>query len=205
MQHSLAAILTVQELDMKMLRLMRLKQERQKEMTHIGAIKADLTGQLETRRHELMEIKKEMRLLEGRNEELKERMQKLEAQQSAVKKVDEFNALTHEMSAVSKERHSIDQQLGEMSEKLTAHEEVAKTAESSLKTTQESSATLEKEIDESIREINSEGRRLAAERKEKQVAVPAEIFKIYERLFYNKKDRVVVPIENRTCSGCHIL
>ena len=28
---------------------------------------------------------------------------------------------------------------------------------------------------------------------------------IYERLLRNKKDRVVVPIENRTCSGCHIV
>ncbi len=31
-----------------------------------------------------------------------------------------------------------------------------------------------------------------------------EIMRIYERLLNNKKDRVVVPIENRTCSGCHI-
>ena len=29
--------------------------------------------------------------------------------------------------------------------------------------------------------------------------------KVYERLLRNKKDRVVVPIENRTCSGCHIV
>ena len=28
---------------------------------------------------------------------------------------------------------------------------------------------------------------------------------IYERLLRNKKDRVIVPIENRTCSGCHIV
>ena len=31
-----------------------------------------------------------------------------------------------------------------------------------------------------------------------------EVLQIYERLLRNKKDRVVVPIENRTCSGCHI-
>ena len=31
-----------------------------------------------------------------------------------------------------------------------------------------------------------------------------EIMRIYKRLLNNKKDRVVVPIENRTCSGCHI-
>ncbi|MCB1149304.1 MAG: hypothetical protein KDK48_03995, partial [Chlamydiia bacterium] len=31
-----------------------------------------------------------------------------------------------------------------------------------------------------------------------------EVFAIYERLMRNKKNRVVVPIENRCCSGCHI-
>ena len=28
---------------------------------------------------------------------------------------------------------------------------------------------------------------------------------MYEKLLKNKRDRVVVPIENRCCSGCHIL
>jgi predicted nucleic acid-binding Zn-ribbon protein len=32
-----------------------------------------------------------------------------------------------------------------------------------------------------------------------------ELFGIYERLLRNKKSRVVVPIENRSCSGCHIM
>ncbi len=32
-----------------------------------------------------------------------------------------------------------------------------------------------------------------------------KLLQIYERLLRNKKDRVVVPIENRTCSGCHIV
>ena len=32
----------------------------------------------------------------------------------------------------------------------------------------------------------------------------AKLLQIYERLLRNKKDRVIVPIENRTCSGCHI-
>ena len=36
-------------------------------------------------------------------------------------------------------------------------------------------------------------------------ATDPELFHIYERLLNNKKDRVVVPIENRVCSGCHIV
>ena len=36
------------------------------------------------------------------------------------------------------------------------------------------------------------------------VNADADTLHIYERLLRNKKDRVIVPIENRTCSGCHI-
>ena len=44
--------------------------------------------------------------------------------------------------------------------------------------------------------------------KNKEMPLPnlqiAKLLQIYERLLRNKKDRVIVPIENRTCSGCHI-
>ena len=48
-------------------------------------------------------------------------------------------------------------------------------------------------------------RSLKAERDSLAYTANAEVLHIYERLLRNKKDRVVVPIENRTCSGCHIV
>jgi predicted nucleic acid-binding Zn-ribbon protein len=52
--------------------------------------------------------------------------------------------------------------------------------------------------------INREGSELKAGRDLLAQGADPEILRIYERLLQNKKDRVVVPIENRTCSGCHI-
>ena len=53
--------------------------------------------------------------------------------------------------------------------------------------------------------INEEGRSILEKREGMKDQVPGETFEIYERLLKNKRDRVVVPIEQRTCSGCHIL
>src|SRR5260221_12225845 len=55
-----------------------------------------------------------------------------------------------------------------------------------------------------MRAINQEGQKLKFSRDELAKTADVEIMRIYERLLNNKKDRVVVPLENRTCSGCHI-
>jgi uncharacterized protein len=202
---ALQAVLAVQDVDMKLLRLLRLKRERQRELEQLQSIKTDLAGQTEARRAELMETKKEIRLAEIQLEELKERLKKLEDQQGAVKRVEEFNALTQEMAGVSRERHALEQRLQEMGERVVVQEDALQSAEANLKTTAESGQAIEEEVHETIRRINDEGLQLAHERRKLEGHVPSEVLEIYERLFRNRQDRVVVPIENRTCSGCHIV
>ena len=64
---------------------------------------------------------------------------------------------------------------------------------------------MENEINENIKQINDEGRVLKEQRDELSSDADSDTFKVYERLLHNKKDRVVVPLENRCCSGCHIM
>ncbi len=131
-------------------------------------------------------------------------MKKLEQQQSSIKKVDEFNALSHEMSQTDRERTSKEIKLADLNEKLANEEELLENIKQTLASSIESSKGLEEEIMDSIRNINVEGRVLKSERDVCVSEANQEVFKIYERLLRNKKDRVVVPIENRCCSGCHI-
>lgn len=90
-------------------------------------------------------------------------------------------------------------------DKLAVEEDLLVNLQGNLKTTEDNSLSLEREIGESITKINEEGVSLLKERETLISETPEDLFKIYERLLKNKKDRVIVPIENRTCSGCHIL
>jgi len=146
-----------------------------------------------------------IRTLEGELADIKSKIKKLEAQQNSIKKVDEFNALSHEMSHADRERAAKEQRLSDHIDKLAAEEEALKAINESLKATTASSKVLEAEIDESIDKINDEGRVLKAHRDQLVTKADPDVFRIYERLLRNKKDRVVVPIENRCCSGCHIM
>ena len=205
MLDALIVILEIQELDMKMIQLMHLKRQRQKELDHINANKNSLRKRVSDKEAEILEIKKMIRLAEGEHNEILAKLKKLEAQQSAIKKVDEYNAITHELSAADRERLTKEQRLSDFYDKLAAEEEVLKSLNENLDSTSESSKVLESEIHESIHQINEEGRVLKVQRDELVAKADQDVFKVYERLLRNKKDRVVVPLENRCCSGCHIM
>lgn len=205
MLKALKTILEIQELDMQMIQLMRLKKERQRELENINSVKTDLRQQAMVKEGEIIELKKDIRLGEGDVSEIAAKLKKLEAQQNSIKKVEEFNALSQEMSHVDRERIAKEQKLSDFLDKLAAEEDLLKTINQTLDSTIENSKVLEAEIAESINEINKEGRVLKAQRDELVTKADPEVFRIYERLLRNKKDRVVVPIENRCCSGCHIM
>lgn len=200
----LSTILEIQELDMQMIQFMRLKKEREKELDNVNAIKKDLLRQKTLKESEILHIKTSVRLGEGELKEVQESIKKLEQQQTSIKKVEEFNALSHEMAQADRERSQKEQMLSDLYDKLAHEESLLKNIRQSIESTEGSSRLLENEILERLKKINEEGKQLLKQRESLVVKANPDIFSIYERLLKNKKDRVVVPIENRCCSGCHI-
>lgn len=205
MLKALNIILKIQEFDMKMIRLMKLKKERQDELKHIANLREDLKMQQIAKEEEIKNLEKEISLLESSIEEIKENLKKLEKKQSTIKKVEEFNALTKEMSTKERERIATEQKESDLIDKKTMEEEILQKIKESLETSAESSKTIETEINETIKKINEEGRELQKQREKLAKEADPEILKIYNRLLKNKKDRVVVPLEHRVCGGCHIV
>lgn len=204
MHKALKPLLDIQELDIKMIRLMRIKKQRKKELEQIDTLRKELDGQLKLKEEEIQLLDQQVNDLEKKLEELSDKYKKLEEKQSAVKKVEEFNALTQEMTAVEREKVAIETQTSNILDKKSAEEELLDKIRESLAASEESSRDVEEEIQASIVKINQEGQNLKSQREKVLQVADAEVLSIYERLLRNKKDRVIVPIENRTCSGCHI-
>lgn len=205
MLEDLKEILDIQELDMKMIRLMRVKKERLKELDQIRDLRKELHLQITDKETEIEELGKNIQTLEQKIQDVNAKIKKLEGQQTNIKKADEFNALTQEMTQAERERIAIESKVSDLVDKRVAEEEMLAKIKETLKSSEESSMNLEHDIQSSIQLINEEGARFKEERDGLTKAANPEILQIYERLLRNKKDRVVVPIENRTCSGCHIV
>jgi len=204
MQEELKPLLSIQELDIKMIRLMRVKKQRQGELKQIESLRIELSEQLKLKEEEIKELNAQVNALEEKIKELLDKHKKLEAQQSSVKKVEEFNALTREMATIEREKAALETQTSNILDKKAAEEEILEKIKESLSSSETNSQELEKEIKSSIDQINVEGQQLKTERDAIIGNANPDTLKIYERLLRNKKDRVIVPIENRTCSGCHI-
>lgn len=200
----LKVILEIQELDMKMLRLMRLKKTRQTEISQIWNLRKDLEGQLSEKKKEIFALSQQVTEEEANIEAMREKVKKLEEQQGSVKKVEDFNAITREMNESERKRVTAEQNASDLIDKMNMEEEILNKIKDSLKASEESSKALEEEILNSVRMINSEGKELLERREALANTADPDFLKIYDKLLKNKKDRVIVPLENRTCSGCHI-
>jgi predicted nucleic acid-binding Zn-ribbon protein len=204
MQESLKDILSIQELDIKMIRLMQMKKARQDELLEISSIHSELLNQLADKEDELKELDESCGMLEQRIKECTESVKKLESHQSSIKKIDEFNALTKEISQLEKEKASLENELSLLVDQKAIEEEVLEKTKETLKISDKNNVSLKKEIHNTISKINLEGKELKAERNIIASRADKPILAIYEKLLRNKKDRVVVAIENRICQGCHI-
>ena len=204
MQETLKLILAIQEFDIKMIRLMSIKKQREKELKQIADVRQELIEQLEQKRLEIVKLNEEALFYEKSMEENKEKIKKLESKQTSIKKIEEFNALTKEITSLEREKTSFEQTLSNLVDKKGVEEELYEKTKKALQESDERNETLEGEIRETIQKVNEEGRALKQKREELAKRAEPSIFSIYEKLLYNKKDRVVVAIENRNCTGCHI-
>jgi predicted nucleic acid-binding Zn-ribbon protein len=186
MHKSLTKILEIQERDMQMIQLMRLKQERQRELENLNAVKSELDRQVTFKENEIIELKKNIRMVEGELNEIVAKFKKLEGQQNSVKKIEEFNALSHEMAVTDRERIAKEHRVNDLQEKLQAENEVLKNLKNTVDSTAESSKVLEQEIFESIAKINEEGSIIKTDRDALVAKSDPDVFQIYERLLRKK-------------------
>lgn len=204
LKDSLKTILEIQEFDVKMIRLMRIKNDRKKELRQIDSLKQEVTNQKESKEREVLELKKQIKLTEGDLEVLQEKIEHNEKSQKAVKKLEEFNALSQAINQAERKKSAIEQQLNDLTEELNTKEEAIVKLVQDVEETEKRSFQIVKEIQENLAVINQEGKELQESRNALIGNVSKSVLEIYEKLLKNKKDRVVVPIENRVCQGCYI-
>lgn len=204
MLETLKVILDIQELDIKMIRLLRLRRQRQKELDQVESLRKELRDQLTGKENEIASLNEQVNQFETKISELTDKIKRLETQQSSVKKLDEFNAITQEITSTEREKINLEQRVSNLVDKRVEEEEILEKIRESLSSSETSSVQIEEEIKSSMQKINEEGQSLKEKRDQLVEVADPQVLKIYERLLKNKKDRVIVPIENRACSGCHI-
>lgn len=124
MKEEMKTILNIQDLDMKMLRLMRVRKERKKELEQIEALRKELHVQLTEKEAGIDALGKQIVSYETKIQEISAKMKKLESQQASIKKAEEFNAMTQESTTLERERANVEQKVSDIVDKKVVEEEI---------------------------------------------------------------------------------
>ena len=204
MMDRLKEFIEIQELDIKMIRLMKLKKKRQGEINLIHTLRGDLVQELKLKHEEIKEIKDELALTDQKIEEHKLKIKQLEEQQSSIKKIEEFNAFNKEITYLEKEKTNLEKTYSDLADTCATEEKTLLDAESKIAVTDKHNQEVEHEVHNTLKEINHEGKELIAKKETLVNTCDKDILAVYDKLLRNKIDRVIVPLANRICTGCHI-
>ncbi len=174
------------------------------ERVSIEAKRAAAKQTCDTVREKLRANELERRKLQGDAQAKRDSIGRYKTQQMQTRKNDEFQALRHEIQHAEGDIQKIEDrelELMEEAEKLgtgvrIAEAELAKTLAACL---QQETALAEKDGNLKRRLTG-----LAEERAKAAAEIEEDTCTLYERIFKNKGDAAIVPLEHEICQGCHL-
>ena len=184
----------------------------EKELSDIPLRKAAIDAMLDDHRQSVVKAKE---ALKGRQAEIKkaeleiesfrEKIRKYRDQQMQLKSNQEFRAMENEIGGVEKQIRQTEDRMLDIMETVEAAQSEVKVCEDALKTEEGSIKHEIGAIDARATEIKTELDQVKQKRAQLAAEVEATRLSQYDRMFKNKKDKVLVAVEdNGTCGGCHM-
>lgn len=197
-------LLVIQDHDLRIMRF-------EKELADIPRRKAAMDSLLDEHRQAVSKAKDafkgrqaEIKEAELEIESAREKIRKLREQQIQLKSNREFRAMEDEIAAIEKGIRAVEDRILAIMESVDSAQTSVQQSEIALKGENESVKRELDSIDQRAVEIKAEMERVKADRA--KLAADADPVRLsqLERLFKNKRDKVLVAVENGTCGGCHM-
>lgn len=197
-------LLALQEQDRK---IRTLKQELKASPLERKETEEKLTANaanLESVKQQAKELELEKKKLEVDAQAKRDLIGKYKGQQFQTRKNDEFQALGNEIKRAEGEIQAIEDRELEVMELIEKQRGITTAAD------QEFSKT-KTQLNQQLSDIDAKGKILAdqlsgleAGRAKLAEGIDEDLLSRYERLFANKGDVAVVPVEHEVCMGCHM-
>ncbi len=197
-------LLLVQDHDERILKF-------EKELSDLPRRKASIEALLDEHRQAVIAAKDQVKARQSdikqaelEVETLREKIRKFREQQLQLKSNKEFKAMEDEVAMVEKSIRGREDQMLEMMESLDGAVSVVKEKEQALKQEEAGVQRETRLIEERGDAIRKEMETVRAARAGLAAEADPERLAQYERLFANKRGKVLVPVEHAACGGCHM-
>lgn len=197
-------LLVIQDDDLQIMKFER-------ELADIPHRKAAMDSLLDERRQAVLAAKEaaksrqaDIKKAELEIEGARDKIRKFREQQMQLKSNKEFRAMDDEIAAVEKSIQKSEDGMLEIMESVEAAQKMVRQREAELKNEEDGLKHEIQAIEKRAGDIKGELARVKEHRAGLVAKVDAVRLRQYERLFMNKRDKVLVAVENSTCGGCHM-
>ena len=197
-------LLVVQDHDFRIMKF-------EKELADIPLRKASIDSLLDEHRAAVVQAKDELKVRQAdikkaelEVESAREKIRKFREQQMQLKSNKEFRTMEEEILGVEKTIRAMEDRMLETMETVEAAQGQVKQREAELKLEEVSVKKEIEAIERRAADIGSELARVKEARAKHAAEADPERLQHYERIFKNKRDKVLVPIDNGICGGCHM-
>ena len=204
MQNKILRLLDLQKIDINIRDLTRKKESLASSLKQQNvAFSAHREG-LEKEKSRLSKIQSEIKNTEIEIESLQQKKKKLEEQQVLVKTNQEYKALSKEILDVCANVDLNEELYLKKMEELDSEKKRIELLNAKLK---EEEAKLKEEaslIEKSINDITESINKFEEERQKILPDIDPDTIRVYQKIFAKTGGPAVVPVNNRTCGGCHL-
>jgi predicted nucleic acid-binding Zn-ribbon protein len=201
----LKTLLELQGLDLRIHACQKREQEIPKQKSKFDTRRQRLQEELSAGEERIKHLQVEQGNLQTEIDRNLEQARKWEGQLASVKKNEEYQALLHEIAAVKRKNDDIEERVIALEYEI--EEAKGKLADDKKRVADEV-ATIEEEckaIDKELEEAKAERTHLVEERKNLQASCDPPMLGKYERILKRHAGtRVIVPLINGVCTGCHM-
>ena len=115
----------------------------------------------------------------------------------------EYQALKDQVAADEMANSVLEDEILEALEKIDQFHQQISENEAALKAARQKAEAVRSEVAQQEPRIQHDLRRLEAELKESEVALPPTVKEVYQRVVRQKGEDALAAVENEFCSGCH--
>lgn len=201
---TLEKLLVLQDRDRK---LRQLLQETRDIPARKHLIESRLKANKDAHQQAQEELKKnlaQIKAVELEIETVKDTIKKYRTQQGQIKSNDQYRALEREIREQMGRVRELEEREIVLMEQSESLKKIVSEREAELKKEEDAVEGDTKILDERLANIQSEVAEARKNREEMTQGIDESWLSRYTRIFNNKGDFALVPVENGTCGGCHM-
>jgi len=202
MNQEIADLLELQKLDVRIGALEDFMNELPSRREALEAERRAAEEEVENKRAELGKVRQDLKESEKKLARGEERIKELQGKLNQVKTNKEYDASLKEIEDQKKKNGILEEEILELYDKVETAEEEEKKLEAEWSEKKKEFGVRSRELEELASRTEAELEEKKSERENKQSALSADNYKLYEKLRQNKK-RAVVRTLKEVCLGCH--